>query len=465
MTVSGRRRMSVLDASFLQLETRESPMHVASLQIFQIPAGAPGSFVRDVVTRFRAPGPLTEPFGLTLAGGPLATVSPSLRPDPDVDLGYHVRHSALPSPGGERELGELVSHLHGVPLDRTRPLWTCHVIEGLEGNRFAVYLKIHHALTDGVGGIRLMTQPLATDPDGAWCAPWQYEAPARQARPPHGKPAIRVKAAVDTALSLGRGVTGLAFRNGSQPVRRPFEAPASALNGRITGSRRVATQQLDLARVTAVARQTSTSVNDVFLAICSAALRRHLDDAGLLPDKSLVAAVPVSLRQPGETGANAVGMMWSDLGTDLAGARARLDAIHASMHAAKSHMNAMSPAARKAFTLATVTPVMAVMFSGIGARVRPPMNVTISNVPGPNQPLYLNGARLDAFYPVSIPVQGQALNITCVTYDGAMNIGFTGCRDSLPHIQRIAVYAGEALEELELSLAEPFRLIKQGVLA
>jgi len=108
---------------------------------------------------------------------------------------------------------------------------------------------------------------------------------------------------------------------------------------------------------------------------------------------------------------------------------------------------------------------MAVMFSGIGARVRPPMNVTISNVPGPNQPLYLNGARLDAFYPVSIPVQGQALNITCVTYDGAMNIGFTGCRDSLPHIQRIAVYAGEALEELELSLAEPFRLIKQGVLA
>jgi hypothetical protein len=149
--------------------------------------------------------------------------------------------------------------------------------------------------------------------------------------------------------------------------------------------------------------------------------------------------------------------MWSTLGTDVPDPLARLKAIHESMVASKSHLNSMSPSARKAFTMVTMTPVIAVLMSGLGARVRPPMNVTISNVPGPREAVYLNGARLEAFYPISIPVQGQALNITCVTYDGKFNIGFTGCRDSLPHLQRIAVYAGEALDELEEAIAAPVR--------
>jgi WS/DGAT/MGAT family acyltransferase len=167
--------------------------------------------------------------------------------------------------------------------------------------------------------------------------------------------------------------------------------------------------------------------------------------------------MPVSLRRPGETTGNAVGYLWANLATDLADPRQRLDAIQASTSAAKAHLNTMPPGARKLFTTLTMTPVIAVRVAGLGARVRPPMNLTISNVPGPREPLYLNGARLEAFYPVSIPSQGQALNITCVTYDGKLNIGFTGCRDSLPHLQRLAVYAGDALAELEAALAPPAR--------
>jgi diacylglycerol O-acyltransferase len=223
-----RRRMSLLDSTFLRMETAESPMHVASLQTFQIPDGAPADFVRDIVTAFRSPGPLTKPFGLTLSGGPLSRVTPSLEQADSVDLDYHVRHTALPAPGRERELGELVSHLHGVALDRSRPLWTCHVIEGLEGNRFAVYVKVHHALTDGVGGMRLMTQSLATERDGVWCAPWHYEKTRSPRSDSSRSLTVGLKPAVTTALSLGRGVAGLLRHSGAEPVRVSFEAPGSA---------------------------------------------------------------------------------------------------------------------------------------------------------------------------------------------------------------------------------------------
>lgn len=450
-----RRRMSLLDSAFLRMEKREAPMHVASLQIFRIPEGAEEGFVRALVKAFRVDGPLTGPFGLTLADGPLSRLAPSLVAT-DPDLEYHVRHSALPAPGGERELGELVSHLHGVALDRSRPLWTCHVIEGLAGNRFAVYVKVHHALTDGVRGVRLMTQSLASEPGGAWTAPWHHQA-ERSVDAAQGFSKQRNGTRLATCRSLAGGFAGLVRRTGAEPVVLPFEAPRSAINEAITGARRVATQQVDLARLKSVGKQADASVNDVFLAICSAALRRHLSDSGLLPERSLVAGVPVSLRQPGDTGANAVGTMWSTLGTDVSDPLARLRAIHESMVASKTHLNRMSPSARTIFTMVTMTPVLAVLMGGLGAHVRPPMNVTISNVPGPKEPVYLNGARLEAFYPVSIPVPGQALNITCVTYDGKFNIGFTGCRDSLPHLQRLAVYAGEALGELEAALAPPVR--------
>lgn len=456
MNAPARKRMSMLDATFLRMETREAPMHVASLQIFQIPDGVAPGFVRDIVAAFRAEGQLTGPFGYKLAKGPLSRLNPSLE-QADVDLEYHVRHASLPAPGGERELGELISHLHAVVLDRSRPLWTCHVIEGLEGNRFAIYIKVHHALTDGVGAVRLLTQPLAANPDGSWSSPWHHQDVPSAGSDEKSSKVEALKSVAQSAGPLAKGL--LSRKRGSSPeaVCRPFGAPDSVINGPITGARRVATQQLDLARIKSVAKQTNTSINDVFLAVSSAALRRHLGDTGVLPTRPMTAGMPVSLRQPGETTANAVGYLWANLATDLADTRDRLAAITSSTNAAKAHLNTMPPAARKLFTTLTMTPVIAVWVAGLGAKVRPPMNLTISNVPGPREPLYLNGARLEAFYPVSIPSQGQALNITCVTYDGKLNIGFTGCRDSLPHLQRLAVYAGEALDELEATLEKPKR--------
>lgn len=453
--------MSVVDSTFLTVESTETPMHVASLQIFEIPKGAPDTFVRDIVTSFRSPGPLRPPFGRKLAGGPLDRVAPSMVAADDIDMMYHVRHTALPAPGGERELGELISHLHSVKLDRTRPLWTCHVIDGLENNRFAVYVKIHHATTDGVGGMRMVTEALSTDPKGASCAPWQYQPPQREKRA-NGSGGRGLRSLVDagvalgrTGRSVGRGIAALSRKTGEEPVRLPFESSAApALNARVTAARRVATQQVEFKRIEAVCDRTDTSVNDVFLAICSSALRRHLIDSDLLPSKPLIAGVPVSLREPGEDGANAVGFVFGSLATDIADPLERLQAIHASMQASKDQLGVMEPAARKVLTLSLMAPAIGVLASGVADRFRPPMNVVISNVPGPRQTMYLHGARLVAFYPVSVTFQGLSLNITCITYDGQFNIGFTGGRDSLPRLQRIAVYAGEALKELEDALAD-----------
>ncbi|MCK5771754.1 wax ester/triacylglycerol synthase family O-acyltransferase [Algiphilus sp.] len=455
----GARRLSLLDATFLQIERRETPMHVAALQVFQLPDDASADFCRSVVQKLRGPEKLGRPWNLRLAQVPLSRMAPATETAPTIDMAYHVRHTCLPAPGGERELGELISHLHSTTLDRSRPLWTCHVIEGLENGRFAIYTKVHHALVDGIKGMHLLTRGLATTPGtDNWMVPWAEVASAGRRKRAGGEAAGRSGSGgvplTQWPRLAARSMRPLLRRPGSrddETVRLPFEAPRSILNGPVTGARRVATQRFPLARIKTLARRADCSVNDIFLALCGAALRRHLLDNGKLPERSLIAGVPVSLRaESGDDEAgNAVGFLWSVLGTELSDPQARLAAIRRSMQASKAHLQSLPGAARSVYTMSTMAPAIGVLLSGQGARLRPSMNVVISNVPGPDRALYLDGARMEAMYPVSIPIQGLGLNITCVSYDGQLTVGFTGSRDSLPRLQRIAVYAGEALDELE----------------
>ena len=451
------RRMSLLDASFLQIETRDTPMHIAGLQVFQLPKNALEDFIKNVVHKLRSPEKIARPWNLKLAPVVFSRLAPAMFEIDDIDMEYHVRHTCLPRPGGERELGELVSHLHSTTLDRSRPLWTCHVIEGLENNRFALYTKIHHALIDGVKGMQQLTRCLGKKPGmNNWSAPWaDVEAStvrrAKQKRPT----ALHKLSLLGWPRLMGSAIKPLLQRNAQlEPIRVPFEAPNSVLNGPVTGARRVATQRFDLKRVQAVAKHHGASVNDVFLAVCSSALRRHLMDSGNLPDRSLIAGVPVSLRADSKdpNAGNAIGFVWTTLGTDLVDPVNRLRAIHKSTLASKEHLQNMPGQARNVYTTLAMLPFTAVLLSGQGAKFRPPMNVVISNVPGPQHPLYLGGALLEAMYPLSIPIQGLGLNITCVSYDGQFTVGFTGSRDGLAHLQRIAVYAAEALSELEATL-------------
>ena len=454
--------MNPLEAAWLYVDSTQTPMHVASLQIYSPPPGAPEDFVGRMLADFKATTSCARPWNQKLSGWWFDRLFPTWTTDEHIDLDYHVRHSALPRPGGERELGILVSRLHSHALDFSRPPWECHFIEGLEGGRFAIYTKMHHSLIDGVSGMRLLQRKLSRDPNERFMlAPWAAdETDARYAR--EAEHAFSMDEAVtELASTIGEkmGALGdvssavLRLVNASlqpdDPLTAPLTCPWSIINGRVTAQRRFATVGVALDEVKALSRDSGATVNDIVLAVCSAALRRFLLESDALPDTPLTAGLPVDVRPAGdeETG-TAISFICANLATTEEDPVHRLALIKASTQRAKAHLQQLPRAAMTPYTLLFMAPHVLQLLSGLGGRLRPVFNVTISNVPGPDRPLYLNGAKLEAMYPVSLLSHGQALNITCLSYAGKLNFGFTGCRDTLPHMQRLAVYAREAFAEL-----------------
>lgn len=460
--------MKPFDAGWFYVEQPDAPAHFGPLVILSLPADAPATYVRDLVEQWRQCQQFQAPFNYLLR----RRLWPSweVLPDEAIDLEYHFRHSALPAPGGERELGTLISRLQSYRLDRRRPLWECHVIEGLENRRFAIYLKLHHGQLDGMGAARLIARIFSEDPAhrGAM-PPWsvgmsttrrQPETAGSAAQAGAGGRASRARTGwMPRLLSLGKAVMALArlkrdARSGRHPdLAAPFQAPATLFNGRIGSQRRFATQRYELARLKAVARVGNVTLNDVFLAISGGALRRYLSELGTMPAQSLVGQVPVNVRPSGDASVgNSIAFIYARLRSDIADPVARLHAVHASMEAGKARHEALPASAIDTFTLLLVGPYMMQVILGLGGYLRPSANLVISNVTGPRQRLYFNGARVEQIYGPSVLFHGQALNITMSSYVDEINIGFTGCRSSLPSMQRLAVYTGEALEELEAAL-------------
>ena len=454
-----------IDASFLAGETREHPMHVGGLLLFETPPGAGRDFVGDLYRHLLTYDRVRPSFRRRPASpGPL--VATRWHEDDEVDLEHHVRLSALPRPGRIRELLTLVSRLHGTLLDRHRPLWEFHLIEGLADGRFAMYNKVHHALVDGISATRLMAEMFSEDPDAPGLPPlWSERNPTEptpsttvESENRGGLPMLSglVTAVPGVARTIGEvaGVApGLAqlVASGlrSDDTVLPFQAPKTMFNVPLSGARRFAAQSFSHERMRAVAKAHGATLNDVVLAMCAGALRRYLRDADALPSSSLVAAVPVALpvqREP--DGGNAVTMVLARLATEIDDPHERLRRIRASMLTAKEAMSGRSALQISLLGLATgAGPTAANLIPGFAGRVRPPYNLVISNVPGPRNPLYWNGARAVGWYPVSIPSEGQALNITVVSYAGNIEFGLIGCRRSVPHLQRL-------LDDLEYSLSE-----------
>ena len=463
----GRSRWaSPLDAAFLIGESPETQMHVGSLLHFTYPPDAGEDYLRDLVAALRS-APVEPPFTMRLQTRRVMR-QPVHRwvEDERFDIGYHVRHSALPSPGGERELGILVSRLHSNQLDFRRPPWSLQVIEGVAPDRFAVYIKIHHSLVDGFTGMQLLRHGLAESADDR-AHPFFYSLtrrPRSKDTPPEPvgdvTSIVRSVAASVTALpTVARTLVDTQLRRGETSTRAvtSYQAPDSVLNARTGRARRFATQQYDLERLRAVARGRSATVNDVLLAICAGGLRRFLDELDALPDRPLVAFVPVNVRAAdSQGGGNYVGATLVSLATDIADPMARLSAIASSSRAAKARMRGMSSDGIVAYSALLLAPSALQVLravSGLPVPVPTTLNVCISNVPGPSHHLYLRGSRLEATYPVSIPGHSMALNITAQSYAGTVNLGFIGDRDALPHLQHLAVHTGEALGELEEAAA------------
>lgn len=447
--------ISPTDLIFLLGESREHPMHVGGLSLYELPEGAGPDFVREIyeelvtVEDFQ---PTFRKHPATLFGG-VANLGWAY--DDDVDLDYHLRRSALPSPGRIRDLLELTSRLHGTLLDRHRPLWEANLIEGLPDRQFAVYTKIHHSLIDGVSALKLTERTLSTDPnDTEVRAPWALP-PKKRAKRGDGSVGQLLRMVTDTAGSVA-GVAPSTVKLAraallEQQLTLPFGAPKTILNGKIGGARRVAAQSWPQDRVKRVKQAAGVTVNDVVLAMCAGALRAYLIEQQALPDAPLIAMVPVSLRSEADAdaGGNQVGAVLCNLATDVEDPAVRLATISDSMAGNKKVFAELPKLQALALSAALLSPLGLVVLPGIVGNTPPPFNIVISNVPGPRQPMYWKGARLTGSYPLSIAMDGQAVNITLVSNGDQLDFGIVGCRRSVPHLQRLLGHLEDALKDLE----------------
>ncbi len=469
------QQLTGLDAAFLALETANATGHVGGVCVLD-PKDAP-----EPVTLARLTEVLSERLALVpmlrrkLLNVPFGLDQPYWIDDPDFDIEYHLRELALPRPGSYAQLTEQVSRLHARPLDRSRPLWEIYLITGLAKKRIAVYTKIHHAAIDGTSGAELLTVLLDLVPEG-------LPVPAPEDFTPEPKPSpmslamhaaarlawrpvqtaqltnefIRVLPTLAPAIStVVGGMLGLNRGDGEVIQTSLGQAPSTPFNGPITAHRRFAFRSVDLDAVKRVKNAFDVSVNDVVLAMCAGALRRWLIDHDALPDAPLIAMVPVSIRDPESKGAlgNKISAMLAVLPTHLDDPAQRLAVAHAATQAAKAQQAAIpqglvdqiSDFAPPALTARVARVVFA---TGLLHRL-PPFNLTISNIPGPNIPVYLCGAKLLAHYPVSVITDGQGLNITVIGYLGQLHFGLLSCRELVPDLDAMAGYL---VDELELLL-------------
>jgi len=449
--------ISPTDLIFLLGESREHPMHVGGLALYEIPDGAGPEFVRELYEEVVAIDDIQPTFRKhpgTVMGG---ITNLAWAYDNDVDLEYHSRRSALPTPGRIRDLLELTSRLHSTLLDRHRPLWEASLIEGLPDRRFAVYTKMHHSLVDGVSALKLTERTLSTDPEDTDVrAPWAVPPKQRKKEQSESSAAGRLlQIAADAAGSVvGFAPTTLKLARAAlieQQLTLPFGAPKTMFNVKIGGARRVAAQSWPVERVKRIKQAAKVTVNDVVLAMCSGALRAYLLEQGALPAAPLIAMVPVSLRSAAEAhaGGNMVGSILCNLATDIGDPAVRLATISDSMAGNKKVFSELPKLQALALSAALVSPLGLVMVPGMVGTAPPPFNIVISNVPGPREPMYWKGARLRGNYPLSIAMDGQAVNITLVSNGDQLDFGIVGCRRSVPHLQRLLGHLEDSLKDLE----------------
>ena len=482
------QQLSGMDATFLYMESGTNFGHVCSLSVYARPGDDPDfepfeAFRSQLASRLH----LIEPFRRRLVQVPFGLNRPYWIEDPAFDLDFHVRNLAIPAPGNTHQLAEQVARIIGRPLDRSRPLWEVYVIEGLEDGDFAILTKIHHATIDGASGVELLTIMLDSEPhpSGADVVipdasshdkfPTQTEMfriglvtlvgdPLRMAR-------LGFRALGDLAEATRNANLAAVARSIARRIPRPRSdeqrdrppllplkaAPRTPFNKTITAHRRFAIRSVPLEDIKTIKNRLGVTVNDVVLAVCAGALRQYLTGHEQLPDEPLVAMIPVSIRGDDEKDrwTNRVSGMLANLPTNVDDPVERVRAVHNTMVAAKRQFD-MMPADLIAEFTQFATPALATRAIRLAAatrisdRLNPPINLIISNVPGPRQPLYMAGATMKHFYPVSTIIDGQGLNITVQSYLDTLDFGLVACRELVPDLWELL---DMCVDEIQILLA------------
>jgi diacylglycerol O-acyltransferase len=456
-------QIPMLDLMFFLTETQDNPRHVGSVLIFRKPARGGANTVREIVETYRRAKP-QPPFNRVPVFR--KTGLPQWREVDSIDPAHHVLHLALPAPGSNEQLHELVADLHAPMFERHRPGWKLYVIDGLADNRFAIYHKCHHALVDGESGMAILRSSLATSPRdrhirttiGIPQPPRERTAP-RELRKALEREA---RALARRTLSVSRGSLRVleqaleGLRGFSPRQMRAFTAPHTPMNDPIYNARSITHMVLPLARMKAVARAWDATLNDVALTILDAGINRYLKAAGRAPDRPIVSICPVSLRDGAAVEATTdVSAIFPPLGEVNAPIDRRLKQVMTNTRAAKDQLKSLGTDAAYAYA------VLAFALSETLAIAHPealglpllPANVLISNVRGPEQTLYLNGARLEAMFPLSTLIVAVGLNVTFMSYDGQVIMGFTANGSALPEVESMARHTQDAFAALEKATA------------
>ena len=450
------QKLSFQDAAFLRMESPARPFHVAGLMILREPEEMPRGYYRKLARHCGRLNELWPIFDRKLRD-PDNLRNPAWIPAQDYDPAYHVSHYALPAPGRMEDLLALVSRVHERMLDRHRPLWEIHLVEGLPGGRFAIYCKVHHALVDGVGALRMIDALFSTSPN--------QRIDFRRAAP--------LAAAHEKRMGLTRQLTGLraelrkhtsALPQVSELLANmgldkllgtpdtpplPFTAPRTLFNTDVDARREIIVGELSMPALKKLARACDATLNDVLLAICGGALREYLLSQDALPRDSLEAGVPVSIKRTGDEGGNQVGFIICPLHTEERRPLVRLKRIIRVMDRAKSNMRGMSRTAAQDFTNMLMMPTILLTLAGQASHVKPALNVIVSNVPGSREQLYLEGAPLEAIYPLSVVTDGMGINITVVSYRSKLCVTVTSCPTAQPGIAELGKLVKQSFEELK----------------
>ncbi len=468
------QQLSGLDNSFLSMETRTFYGHVSSLAIFEPDPGFTLDALKQLVSERIH---LVPPFRRRLVNVPLGLDHPYWIEDPDFDLDFHIRHIAVPPPGDEYQLAELAARIAARHLDRSRPLWEMYMIEGLEGGYVAELTKIHHACIDGVSGAEILGVLL--DPVRDAGAPMPPEQPWTAEDEPSGlsmlgrgalglmsRPRVGmrvVRKALTNGPALARNFSvRIAPPRAPQWLSRPTEpTPPAPFSGLISAHRRFAFGSLPLADVKSVKEALGGTVNDVVMAMCAGALRRWLLDHDALPAAPLQAMVPVSVRTPEQVGTfgNRVSVMVAELPTNEPDPVARYRRMHEAMLVCKEQHGAIPADILQDFAQFTPPSVLGtasrvIARTRIMDRVNPPFNVVISNVPGPQFPLYSAGAKLKGIYPLSAISDGAGLNMTLMSYNGNLDFGLLADWEKVPDVWNLILALTEELEALTKAAAK-----------
>ncbi|MBB1013250.1 WS/DGAT/MGAT family acyltransferase [Dietzia kunjamensis] len=461
------QRLSGLDASFLYFETRSQLLHVCGLIVLDVSGMEDGYSFEALRTELRRRITAMPPFRRKLHDSLLNVDHPVWVEAEDFDIDHHLHRVGIPEPGGDHELAELCAHLSSQPIDRSMPLWQMYVIEGLPDGRVAVFAKMHHSTVDGVTGANMLSQLCTLSPD----EPELDEELVEETAGGSGALELAVGGALSRLATPWRLASLLPGTVGVLPswinrarkglaMPAPFTAPRTPFNRTITGHRSISYASVDLADIKRVKNAFGTTVNDVVLAVCSTALRKYLDDRDALPRKPLIAMVPMSVHAAeSRPGTNRVSGMFMSLATDIDDPVGRLEAIRDANTVAKDHTDALDANLLTdwaQFAAPSVFGSAVRMYSRLRLSERHPVvhNLVISNVPGPNFPLYFLGAKIEKMLPLGPVFHGAGLNCTVMSLDGSLHFGFIGCRDLVPDPWPLANAVEDALAEFVVAAEE-----------